>query len=554
MTHAGGNPVQHELEFRRDLLWAAVLALIAGLAVRVAAERLGPDVLHYSTWDFWFESDPPAVADQLLDRLSRNHLRASHHPLFSLIVYPIVQLLHRWPGATADGVFTVLLSAVAAAWLGMVFVTLRAMRLSRLDAGVFGLLAAASASAMFWFPVLEANAFGALSIVAAIAAVAFADRGRAVPVWICFLISLATLAFTTTNWMFGLLMLGAVLPLRRAVRTAAATLGAASALWVVQKLTFPTAGFPLNLYTPAETDYLFNPEALGIGQKLVGFLFHSIVLPEIGDAYGFRLSVQGMSPGAGSLLSGVGVIIWVLLLAGAGLAVKDRHRSKTVVVLLLATFGQLLLTLLFGIETFFYSLYFGPILVLVSALGSLTRARPIVVSLATVLVILAAANHVPKFNAAADRLHNRFDTERRFTAAVLKLTSPDGLILCGRPPLAAVGEPAPALEAFQRPPSTIVLDGDPDTCYYRFSAADPRRSGWLLPYERWSKEAVEAFRGRGARYFVTGYHPGTASAQDLFDWLDTQFRRLEAPPGVWIYDLRADGSPQPQGVGSVFSF
>lgn len=155
------------------------------------------------------------------------------------------------------------------------------MALPRVDSVVFALVAATSAAAVFWFPVLEANSFGALSIMIAITIVAFADRGWRVPEWVCLCASLATLAFTTTNWMVGLLMLGAVLPLKRAAVMAVGTVGVTAILWGLQKMLFPETGILLKLNTAAEIDYLFNPEALGLWQKLVGFLFYSIVLPEI---------------------------------------------------------------------------------------------------------------------------------------------------------------------------------------------------------------------------------------------------------------------------------
>jgi hypothetical protein len=272
----------------------------------------------------------------------------------------------------------------------------------------------------------------------------------------------------------------------------------------------------------------------------MGFLFHSIVLPDVGRAHEFRLSIQAMNPGAGSLIAQVGVAIWVVLLAGAVWAIRTRYRSTTVGVLVLAAAGQLALTLLFGVETFFYSLYFGPILVLLSALGALTPARRFIVPLAAALAVLAASNHVPKFIDAADQLRRRFQAEQRFTAAVLRLTEPDSLVLCGRPPMAAVGEPAQSLDGvLNEPPSNVVPADDPDACYYRFDASDAERRGWLLPYERWSADAIDAFRHRGAGYFVTTYRRGIEDDPALFQWLDHRFRRLSDDDGMRIYDLRS---------------
>ncbi len=516
----------------------AVLATAMFAAVLVGFSRVSPSILHYSTWDFWFESDPPAVADELLNRLSRNHLRTSHHPLFSILLFPLVQLLSRLPGATPEVIFGLLLSTVGATWIALAFVTLRFVGLRRVDAGVFSVLAATSASVVFWFPVLEASAFGALSIMLAIALVALTERGRTVPLWACLLASVATIAFTSTNWMVGLLMLAAVLPWRKACVTAAASLGVTGALWGLQRVVFPTSGFPLELNTQQETGYLFNSEGLGLLQKSFAFFFHSIVLPEIGTVYGFRLSVQGMRPGAGSLLATAAVAVWFSLLVLGAWSIWQRRWSKTAAVLLLAMAGQWALALVFGIETFFYSAHFGPILVLLSAMSALTRGRGLAVALATALVFLGGANNISRFNGAAERVKERYEDERRFSAALVKLTDPSSLFLCGRHALAAVGEPAePLAEILGAPPRNVLLTDDPDTCYYRFDGSESARNGWILPYERWSIEAIEGFRQAGARYFVTPYTFGIETSPNLFLWLDQRFRRLGDGLASRLYDL-----------------
>lgn len=30
--------------------------------------QVSPQIFYYSTWDYWFESDPPAFAHQMLER------------------------------------------------------------------------------------------------------------------------------------------------------------------------------------------------------------------------------------------------------------------------------------------------------------------------------------------------------------------------------------------------------------------------------------------------------------------------------------------------------
>jgi hypothetical protein len=535
---------------RRDVAWALALACAGAAAVLLGTVRLGAPLLHYSTWDFWFDSDPPAVADLLADRESRNHLRASHHPLFSVLAYPLAQAGRFLVGPDPVATAALLVVPTAAAWLALLFLTLRWMGLPRFEAATFAAVAATSASAVFWMPVLETNAFGALTIMLAVAVVARHEAMRRSPAWAALAASVLSVGVTTTNGMFGLLMLVGTRSRRRALALGLAALGIVAGLWSVQRVVFPATGSPLNLWTPAEADYLFNPEALGLGAKAAGFFSHSVVLPEIRAAYGWRLSVQGPSLGSGRLETGA-ALVWLALLAVGGAAAWPRRRSPTQAVVLAGLGGQLLLTLVFGVETFFYSVHFGPLLVVVAAQGAATRARPFVVAAGLLLVGLNVANHVPKFDAAAARTRERYELERQVTGDVLAATGPADLLLCGRHPLAAVGEPAPSLAALlSREAGPVLLHADPDTCYFAFGPDTPMRRGWLLPHERWSPQAVESFRQRGARYFVVAYQPADEAAAPLLSWLDRTFARRQGR-AIRLYDLQAPRADTSSGTGVI---
>lgn len=483
------------------------------------------------------------MAAALLDRLGRSHLRASHHPLFSLLLYPIVQVLLRIPGMSGAAVFGLLVSTAGAVWIGLTWATLRAIGLRRPEATIFALLAASSAAAVFWFPTLESQTFGASSIMLAVGVVALAERGWRPSLPACVAVSLATLSFTTTNWMFGLLMLGAVLPWQRAVLAAVLTLGIAAILVWVQALIFPAAGSPLALNTPAETAYLFNPEALGFLEQSRVFFLHAIVMPGPDIAHGFRLSIQGATHAGPLALVAIG--IWIVLLALGNWSIGRSRVSRSAAVILFGIAGQWTLALVFGVETFFYSLRWAPLLVLLAGFSALAPPRRLGAGLAAVLVLLAAVNNVEQFRTAAAVVAERYETERQFASALFAVIDPREPVLCGRQPLAATGESVllPPLESIvQLPPDDVVLPDDPDTCFYLFDRADERRIGWMLPFEHWSEAAIDAFREAGARYFVTPYAWGIEQRPDLFRTLDRRFRRLGDRDTWRVYDLTAPGS------------
>jgi hypothetical protein len=76
------------------------------------------------------------------------------------------------------------------------------------------------------------------------------------------------------------------------------------------------------------------------------------------------------------------------------------HRPARVV-LGLTLLCQLGLHMVYGKETFLYSLHFAPLLVILAALGTQTPARPLVLLLAGGLVVVAAANNYSQFTKAA---------------------------------------------------------------------------------------------------------------------------------------------------------
>jgi hypothetical protein len=514
-----------------------VLVVAASVFVLVGFHRVSPYIMHASIWDYWFESDPPGVVDMML-HLDGDHTRTNHHPLFSILVFTPIYALRKVMQFSAGGAIGIVLALVAAIWIAAFFICLRAQGLQRIDSIVFTTLAATSASVVFWFPIPESFGFGALSIILALTATAFSERSHKFPLWIYLFFSTVTLCFTSTNWMVGLAMLFVLLGWRIAIPLSLMGASIVSIIWSIQRVIFPTAGFPLDIFRPDETDYLFNKEAIGLVAKIYSFFSHSIVLPEVGDAYGHRLSVQGMLPGSGSYLAAAGVALWVALLALACWSAFHHKRSKTVSVLLLAIIGQFVLSTIFGVETFMYSAHFGPLLVLFCALSGLTPARRIAVPLGAVLVIVAGVNNIQKFDAAADGLKARYEDEYRFTAKALELTDPKSLIVCGRNAAAAIGMGEKKRWPLQiKPVGEILLENNPHAGLFMFNELREKREGWVIVYEDWSMDAIETFRRRGAKYFITSYAYGRQHTPEFFQALDRRFRKMEQSSKWVFYDL-----------------
>ena len=105
--------------------------------------------------------------------------------------------------------------------------------------------------------------------------------------------------------------------------------------------------------------------------------------------------------GSGSLYGAAAAGVWSAIL-GLGfwglISSKDNRQLK--LVLAITLLGQFMLHLLYGQETFLYSLHFAPLLVVLAAFSTMTRARSLALTLTGILVVLAVINNFQQFDKA----------------------------------------------------------------------------------------------------------------------------------------------------------
>jgi hypothetical protein len=399
-----------------DAVLAIFLAAAAALAAFQGARALDPVVLEWQTGDSWFESDVARIHDNMTNRQS-NHYRASVHPLFSLVSYSGVRGIREALGLDERTGIQAFTAATAAVWTITLFLLLRVIGCRRSDAVLFTVLAAASASAMFWFVVPETYPLGSISILLALGAVAFAERRRLH--WTLFIVASAlSLSFTVTNWMAGIAAAAVRFRPRRALAITGAALAVVLALWCVQKVLFPSAGSPFA--QAEEMKYVLHERSGGPLAVARSFAFHSILMPEFEELERSQrpdwpiLVTQGAAVGSGSQWGAIGVILWsLLLIAGVWGAARTGRDGRFRIALGLVILGQLALHMLYGEETFLYSCHFGSLLVVLAAFGTFTRARPAVVALAAVLAACAILNNTGQFARAASFFESHGSPRRR---------------------------------------------------------------------------------------------------------------------------------------------
>jgi hypothetical protein len=380
---------------RWDILLAISLAIVAGLAAYLGAQS---STIIQSN-NLWFDADNGGVFQSMVWH-EGNHTRSSVHPLFALVTLPPVYFLRKVLDFEPFLAVKLMICLAASLWLSNLFILLRLVGCRRLDALLFSLVGAISASAFFWFTVPETYSFGSVSILLALCFVALTQRYKFSWPWYVG-VSALTLSFTVTNWMAGIAATAINHRWKRSLQITAGAFFLVGLFTFIQKFAFKTAVILGSIDQTEETKFILGPESGGLLRVIASFLFHTMVMPAIQiirrpkDAPNdLLMSVQHSLPGSANLWGVVAVSAWIALL-GLGLwaLFSSKENQKLRVVLGLILVGQLVLHCLYGNQTFLYSLHFAPLLVLLTALTTLTRFRSPALILAGILLLSAGINN-----------------------------------------------------------------------------------------------------------------------------------------------------------------
>jgi hypothetical protein len=372
----------------------------------LATTYIGSDILDLENYgDTWFDSDTAAYFQALLNRHDGLHSRTYKHPLLSLLLgLPFYSL--KFLGINSLAAVKAIIASVAGLWIGTLFVVLRIIGCQRLDAVIFSLFGVTSASAMFYLILLESYPLGSLSILLALALVAFPDSYRPSR-WVFILASAFTLSITVTNWLFGILATFLNFGRKQAIQITTGALGLVVVLAGLQKVFFPDASFPPFLISRKETRYIFSEESGNLLNILQSFVSHTIVMPAIRILPHPRtgeplMLTQFSSPGSGSILGAIAVGLWMGLFAlGIWALLTLKNHFKLRLFLGICIPSQLVLHIIYtGRETFVYALHFLPLFITLVALVSLTRLRHIGLFLAGLLLTCNLINNIQQFHEA----------------------------------------------------------------------------------------------------------------------------------------------------------
>ncbi len=404
---AVASPTHHRSALWPEAAIVTVLMLIALAGSLWRMHQLGPAIVEIRTEDVWFEADIRDFFPMLSERWSPRHGETNVHPLFSLMVCAPVIAIQKLLGLSPLHAVHGALAVVAALWVAGLYGILRAAGCRRMDAALFSILALNSAAVVFGFVVPESFPFGSLTIVLALGLVALSARRRIAPAWYV-LMSAATLSITITNWMTGILATFERFPWRRALQLTVNAFCLVVVLSAAQRVLFPHASYMLDGVRKGR--FIFDPDAGGPRQIVKAVLFHSMVMPAIADRpdpkHRLQMVTQSSPPGSGTPWGRAAVWLWAALLGvgvwGARAAARHLALRNVVCATLL---GQLALHLVYGDEMLLYAPHIIPLLIVLAAFGTLTRARPLVLVLAVALVVCVTINNGLQFRQAAALVH-----------------------------------------------------------------------------------------------------------------------------------------------------
>jgi len=437
-------------QYRADIFIAVGLAIAISISTYLGTTTIPePIFTDFYAQDVWFGSDIPTVFGNITS-LNSDFGRNNKHPLFPLIVFPLVftvgKLFH------LDPLFAVrvVVVGVAALWICSLYALFRIMGCYRLDATLFSVLGGVSAASVFWLVIPESFPLGSVTIILGLAVVAFTQTRPLAPGWYV-AVNIMTVSITITNLMVGLLATLVNHRWQQALKIITTALLLATGLWILQRIVFTNAGFPFQLGTfIGEKKFISTPAPGGILATMSAFFYQTMVMPATQFlAFPIRpdwvkLAVNNLAPASGSWWGQIAIMSWIALL-GLGvwgfLATKQHHKLR--IVLGLTLIAQMGMHSIYGVgETFLYSLHFLPLLLTLAAFGLFTRLRPLCLILATILIVSAGINNRAQFRTISATLWN-YGTPQQQVEAQMKLRPADPwLRSVGRVVLAAPGSAA----------------------------------------------------------------------------------------------------------------
>lgn len=395
---------------RLDVVALMAISAVSFLFANRGAARIHPSAFEAKNFDIYLQGDLPRTYTQMLTRF-HNGARSALHPLYPVTVHPATQAARSLFDLSAAGAVRVTLGLLAVAWAVMLFLVGRAARLGVLDSALITGVGLAGASARFWLTVPETFLPGGIALLFALMVAAYGERRQLGDAW--YIASgAASFGSTITNWSTGLLLALTTGSIGRGVRIALQVVGVVTILWVGERLVYPNIAFIFD--SQGVGQHLRVPDAARAVEVTRAFVLHTAVAPRLEacastplDPAPFLLSFQAASIASGGRAGVVATGVWLaMLVLGAYSLLRLPNYRAMRFVLAGSLLSQFLLHVLYGGETFLYSIHWWGLLVAMTALALHTRVRSVARSLAVVFILAAGTHNLRTWESALPVFQN----------------------------------------------------------------------------------------------------------------------------------------------------
>ncbi|MEM5518139.1 hypothetical protein WNY37_14365 [Henriciella sp. AS95] len=395
-------PATRQTLSRTDILMAIGLGLI-GAAVSIWAflqTNHAPDI--HATFNLWFQADVTRSAENMVTT-GGAHGRTSVHPIFSILLYPfgkLLTILGVEPLLAAKALVVMIMGANAA----LFSLTVRLLGLPRLVAAIFTLVFVSTAGFIFWSGVVESYPFSCFALVLSLFMMLRVQTAH----WGWWMVvSVLSLGFLITNWVFGVIAMAVRLKLKPFLTILIASFSLVVVLSIIQNATFDKAALFFNPKPLLRETQFLQPtmEAEGTyeeGWQPTSNLRSLYVTTVVGmpvyvqQQTMMHLATTNQNSGfpEGEISPLIAVAAWVLLF-GLGIwgAVLRRDLRLPLLGAGLMLLMQTMLHLLYGEVTFLYSLNVMPLLILFASCAWFIPWKPVAPVLASLVVVFGAINN-----------------------------------------------------------------------------------------------------------------------------------------------------------------
>ena len=393
---------------RSKIIDSAAVVLISYVSIFISL-NLSAKCPHifYEEYNIWFGADINRVFSNISNYNSINLGRAHFHPIFSLLIFPIVQLFNFF-GISNLGAAYFLVSLSGALVSSLIYITLRYQAIPILSCLLGSFVFLCSGAFIFWWSVIETFPIGAVTISIVFVMLSMKIRTK----WIWILGSALTLSMTITNWIVGIL--GAAFTFNRikAIKILSIGFVLVLLLYVVQSFVFlDSKPSVLGAEFVAESKFLMVPKSTStLPFYLKEYTIRAIsffIYPAVVSQTKSKISKKNqntnirLSAFKYNLVSWLSIGCWSALLFVGLLKVLRSWKTKTFTKVLLSfVLFQFLLHLFYGDYPFLYSAHYFPALVIIASNSLNGKHEKVFQLVAFVFCVTALYSNIGNFNHA----------------------------------------------------------------------------------------------------------------------------------------------------------